>query len=113
MISMSENLGFEKDEMAGWGAKDPRRKKLDLGGEKGEYHSMVLDGPLYKHGIEILGVPATDNDNQSQCHNSIQLLTTVSGPAKNGEDRWWTYDGQTRWSLGTFIVRTKKVDEQQ
>ena len=113
MISMSENLGFEKDEMAGWGAKDPRRKKLDLGGENGEYHSMVLDGPLYKHGIEILGVPATGNGNKSQCHNSIQLLTTVSGPAKNGEDRWWTYDGQTRWSLGTFIVRTKKADKQQ
>ena len=26
---------------------------LDLGGEKGEYHTMVLDGPLYRSTLAL------------------------------------------------------------
>jgi diphthine-ammonia ligase len=106
MITMSEGVAFEEGEMIDWGAKDPRRKPLDLGGENGEYHSMVLDGPLYKHGILIAGAVASDDVEGRK--PIIQLKSVVSGPAKNGEDRWWTYDGQTRWSLGKFDVRTKR-----
>lgn len=126
MISMSEKVGFERDEMIDWGAKDPRRKSLDLGGENGEYHSMVLNGPLYKYGIELTGVEAnvgvdetTSETNREDPGTSgargripIQLTTVVSGPAKNGEDRWWTYDGQTRWSLGKFDVKTKRMEQE-
>ena len=119
MIAMSEGVAFDEGEMIDWGPKDPRRKPLDLGGENGEYHSMVLDGPLYKHGIEITGVAAevanaNDNDiDENEKKPIIQLNSVVSGPSKNGEDRWWTYDGQTRWSLGKFKVGTKRRTEQQ
>jgi diphthamide synthase (EF-2-diphthine--ammonia ligase) len=126
MMTMCEGVAFEESEMIDWGAKDPRRKPLDLCGENGEYHSMVLDGPLYKHGIEITGAAEADNDmdqdtlaeNDGDDNNSrqkivpIQLTAVVSGPAKNGKDRWWTYDGQTRWSLGKFDVRAKSSGQQ-
>ena len=113
MITMSEGVAFDESEMVDWGKKDPRRKPLDLGGENGEYHSMVLDGPLYQHGIEIQGVPAADDgdkdkNDKSQDRKPIQLISYVSEPAKNGMDRWWTYDGQTRWSLGKFDVTIKQ-----
>ena len=26
---------------------------LDLGGERGEYHTMCVDGPLYSHAIAV------------------------------------------------------------
>ena len=50
-------------------------KPLDLGGERGEYHTMCLDGPLYAHAI----APA------------IQPPRELLGQAgqKDGE-RWWT-----------------------
>ena len=115
MITMSEKVQFNEDEMIDWGSKDPRRKPLDLGGENGEYHSMVLDGPLYRYGIEVTGV--TDDDGRATSESCarekpIKIRAVVSGPAKNGEDRWWTYDGQTRWSLEGFDVRTKSVEQQ-
>mmetsp|Transcript_13786 Transcript_13786/g.28429 ORF Transcript_13786/g.28429 Transcript_13786/m.28429 type:complete len:295 (-) Transcript_13786:96-980(-) len=102
MMNMSEGNMFDESEMEGFSPKDPRRTPLDLGGENGEYHSMVLDGPLYKHGIEIKGVAGSDGDRKP-----IQLTSVVTGPAENGMDRWWTYEGQTRWSLGKFEVVIK------
>ena len=30
-------------------------KPLDLGGERGEYHTMVLDGPLYARPVHVEG----------------------------------------------------------
>jgi len=71
-----------------WHSRDPRRKPLDLGGENGEYHTMVLDGPMYKHGIDIV---------------LTKLKKNITEPAEEGEekDRWWTYDGQITWSLGS------------
>lgn len=79
-----------------WHSRDPRRNLLDLGGENGEYHTMVLDGPMYKYGIEIV-------------HLS-KPKANITEPAKKGEeqDRWWTYDGQTIWSLGLDFVVTKR-----
>mmetsp|Transcript_8437 Transcript_8437/g.17560 ORF Transcript_8437/g.17560 Transcript_8437/m.17560 type:complete len:320 (+) Transcript_8437:160-1119(+) len=119
MAVMSEGVAFDESEMVGWGAKDPRRLPLDLGGENGEYHSMVLNGPLYKYGIEITAASdeddgATDRDpkqdgdgDDANGGKAVQLSAIVSGPAKNGEDRWWTFDGQTRWSLIKFDVKKR------
>uniref|UniRef100_A0A7S4KAS3 Diphthine--ammonia ligase n=1 Tax=Odontella aurita TaxID=265563 RepID=A0A7S4KAS3_9STRA len=73
--------------------KDPRRLPLDLGGEQGEYHTMCIDGPLYSRPIELeLGRPKR----------------TVTEPAKEGEERWWTYDGQQWWTLGEFTVKKNR-----
>jgi len=118
-----DRVSFTEDEMNEWGAKDPRRIPLDLGGENGEYHSMVLDGPLYRYGIALRTATLADkNDDDHKKDESIHdsgaasvsvpkspipLKAVVSGPAKNGEDRWWTYTGQTRWSLGAIEVETK------
>ena len=33
---------------------------LDLGGERGEYHTMVLDGPLYAHRVPLVTGPAVE-----------------------------------------------------
>lgn len=110
MINMSSKLGFDESEMKDWTPRDPRRIPLDLGGENGEYHSMVLNGPLYHHGIEIVGVGDSD---KNKTRKPIELTAVVSGPAKNGEDRWWTYEGQTRWSLGAFKVVTKGATKEQ
>ena len=124
MTAMSKRPLYDDDEtemMIDWGTKDPRRKALDLGGENGEYHTMVLDGPLYEYGIEIVGVAAAvdptddndddddddDDDGTTKSKSIIELNSVVSGPAKNGEDRWWTYDGQTMWSLGKFDVKKR------
>lgn len=109
MMRKSVGASFAEEEMEG--PRDPRRKALDLGGENGEYHSMVLDGPLYQHGIEIAGVaPETSNKNQESI--SIQIISTVTGPPENGIERWWTYTGQTRWSLGKFEVKRRSERQQ-
>ncbi|VEU42273.1 unnamed protein product [Pseudo-nitzschia multistriata] len=100
-----DRVSFTEAERSGWGTKDPRRIPLDLGGENGEYHSMVLDGPLYRYGIELRAAPGGDAGGiDSRPTASVPLRSVVSGPAKNGEDRWWTYTGQTRWSLVGFEV---------
>ena len=37
---------------------------LDLGGERGEYHTMVLDGPLYAHRIPLVRGPPVELEGQ-------------------------------------------------
>jgi len=39
-----------------------RRTKLDLCGENGEYHSLVLDGPTFKRGIRIAAFDTREQD---------------------------------------------------
>lgn len=130
-----DRVSFMEDEMNEWGAKDPRRIPLDLGGENGEYHSMVLDGPLYRHRIALRTKTAAHKNGDGDKKDDeiivvrgasdastgpvpvpkqppIPLKAVVSGPAKNGEDRWWTYTGQTRWSLGAIEVETKTKKKQ-
>ena len=109
MMQKSKDAVFEETEMEG--PNDPRRKPLDLGGENGEYHSMVLDGPLYQYGIEIMGV-ATEDGHKGTERKPIQINSVITGKAENGMERWWTYTGQTRWSLGKFEVK-KRIEGQQ
>ena len=104
MMQKSEEAVFEETEMEG--PNDPRRKPLDLGGENGEYHSMVLDGPLYQYGIEIVEV-ATEDIHKGTERKPIQIKSTITGKAENGMERWWTYTGQTRWSLGKFEIKRR------
>lgn len=104
MMDISMNgLKFTPEEMSRWSPKDPRQNFLDLGGENGEYHTMVLNGPLYHNEIFIGGAPGK--------HTSIPLHVVVTGPAENGEDRWWTYYGQTRWSLGGNLEISTAPDD--
>jgi len=99
MKIMSENPLYNEKEMINWGPKDPRREVLDLGGENGEYHTMILDAPMYKYGLTLVS---------TKTETKIKPKAVVTEPAINGEDRWWTYDGQTRWSFGDdFDVVTK------
>ena len=52
---------------------------LDLGGERGEYHTMVVDGPLYFHRVaEQFGPPIELNAQPGQKHG----------------ERWWTVGEQ-------------------
>ena len=46
---------------------------LDLGGERGEYHTMVLDGPLYAHRLPRAPGPPVELEGQ---------------PGQR--ERWWT-----------------------
>ena len=46
---------------------------LDLGGERGEYHTMVLDGPLYAHRIPLVRGQPVELEGQ---------------PGQR--ERWWT-----------------------
>lgn len=56
-------------------AGDPTRLPLDMGGENGEYHTMVLDGPLYTRPVTVDWDPADE-------------LTAQKGMKPN--ERWWT-----------------------
>ena len=50
---------------------------LDLGGERGEYHTMCVDGPLYAHAVAVAARPPRE-------------LLGQAGQ-KDGE-RWWTME---------------------
>lgn len=50
-------------------------KPLDLGGERGEYHTMVLDGPLYGRRVEVVWEPPDELTGQ---------------PGQKEGERWWT-----------------------
>ena len=55
---------------------DANTKALDLGGERGEYHTMVFDGPLYAHPVPVeLEVEPTEIGDQ---------------PGQKAGERWWT-----------------------
>ena len=51
-------------------------KALDLGGERGEYHTMCFDGPLYAHPVamELEDEPTEIRDQ----------------PGQKAGERWWT-----------------------
>ena len=49
---------------------------LDLGGENGEYHSMVLNGPLYEHGVHL------------ECEAEPRELE--GQPGQEAGAMWWT-----------------------
>ena len=52
-------------------------KPLDLGGERGEYHTMCLDGPLYTHAV----APATRPPRE-----------LLGQPGQKEGERWWTIE---------------------
>ena len=68
----------------------PEGQKLDMGGENGEYHTMCLGGPVYLRIIEL---------------EKTEPKEFQSEPAKEGELRWWTYDGQTWWTIGEVKIQ--------
>jgi len=51
-------------------------KPLDLGGERGEYHTMCLSGPLYHYSVEV----TLDN-------TPLELVNQLS--MKLEEEHWW------------------------
>lgn len=85
-IRQMKQMSTESGCVSHWSNVDisPRHQRLDLGGENGEYHTMCLDGPLYLKPIPI---------------NSGEPKEFASEPAKEGEKRWWTYDGQRWWTI--------------
>ena len=43
--------------------KEIKKTNIDLCGEKGEYHSFVYDGPIFKHPVELIGKGSVFKDN--------------------------------------------------
>lgn len=60
-------------------------KPLDLGGERGEYHTMCLDGPLFSRAVPLLVGEPSELDAQ---------------PGQKPGERWWTLGVplSTAWS---------------
>ena len=46
-----------------------------MGGERGEYHTMVLDGPLYARPVHVEGGAPAELEGQ---------------PGQKAGERWWT-----------------------
>lgn len=59
---------------------DSGAKPLDLCGERGEYHTMCIDGPLYRHKVEM-------GMNQKPIKQEIQL-TKWKGNIHNSDCMW-------------------------
>ena len=73
-LSEMERMAAEAPSSAdGSGVATP----LDLGGERGEYHTMCLDGPLYARPVNLL---------QPKEVQALELTAQVG--QKEGE-RWW------------------------
>ena len=70
-------------------SRSPKDQCLDMGGENGEYHTMCLGGPMYSQYIAI----------------DFEPKEFQAEPAKEGEHRWWTYDGQKWWVLGCLKIK--------
>ena len=49
-------------------------KPLDLGGERGEYHTMCVDGPLYAHAVAPAILPPRE---------------LLGQPGQKEGERWW------------------------
>ncbi len=49
---------------------------LDVSGERGEYHTMCLDGPLHRLRVELRGQKARE----------------LKGRAGQGDQQWWVLD---------------------
>jgi len=72
-------------------SRSPEGQKLDMGGENGEYHTMCLGGgPLYSRVISL---------------EETEPKEFQAKPAKEGEHRWWTYNGQKWWTLGEVKIK--------
>ena len=52
-------------------------KPLDLGGERGEYHTMCVDGPLYAHSVTHIIRPPRE---------------LLEQPGQKEGERWWTME---------------------
>jgi len=62
---------------------------LDLGGERGEYHTMCLDGPLYRWAVTLEG--------------GMPLPMELTGePGQKDGERWWTI-GKVRPATAMFL----------
>ena len=55
---------------------------LDLGGEKGEYHTMCLSGPLHRWPVTLEELPAPTE--------------LVGQPGQKDGERWWTLGDEAR-----------------
>ena len=57
------------------GAPAEDAKPLDLGGERGEYHTICIDGPLYAQAVAVAIKPPRELRDQ---------------PGQKEGERWWT-----------------------
>ena len=53
---------------------------LDLGGEKGEYHTMVIDGPLYTSPVVLQGAKGVKLEGQE---------------GQKSDEVWWVLEADT------------------
>lgn len=51
---------------------------LDVSGEKGEYHTMCLDSPIYLRRISLIGVKGRE----------------LAGRPGQGSEKWWVLDAK-------------------
>ena len=62
-------------EGGGGAAAEGQPKALDLGGERGEYHTMCLDGPLYAQRVRLA---------------KAEPVELIEQPGQKAGERWWT-----------------------
>ena len=61
--------------------KEGHDKPLDLGGERGEYHTMCINGPMYKERVAI--------DANAQPHREDRPMTEWKGNIHNASSIWY------------------------
>ncbi|KAL9185348.1 hypothetical protein ACHAXT_003125 [Thalassiosira profunda] len=78
---LNEDAVKEMQEIAEQGAKEGLEKPLDLGGERGEYHTMCLNGPFYQKRVEIEANPEPHREDtggtnwKGNIHNADSVWT--------------------------------------
>ena len=64
---------------------------LDLGGERGEYHTMCVDGPLYQHPIAVAAADGATGATGATGAGARRLERAHTAGLKEGDD-WWVLD---------------------
>ncbi|KAL7553088.1 hypothetical protein ACHAWF_018937 [Thalassiosira exigua] len=78
---LDEDAIEEMKAIADQGAKEGMEKPLDLGGERGEYHTMCVNGPIYK---ERVGMDINDEP----CREDVKGGTHWKGNIHNADSIW-------------------------
>ena len=71
----------EMQQISEQGIKEGLEKPLDLGGERGEYHTMCINGPFYKERVVL-------DTNNEPCREDIKGGTHWKGNIHNADSVW-------------------------
>ena len=79
--TLDESAMQQMEAISNKGIKEGLEKPLDLGGERGEYHTMTINGPFYKHRV-VLDV------NDEPHREDIKGGTQWKGNIHNADSVW-------------------------